>query len=183
MIALLALVPKTTWVAAAAALGFAVIAGVQTVRLSSEKADHSQTKVTMAENKAKASKMLADETGLVLALERKLADKTTELEKAHAEKRAVTTDYERRLRSAAGPAGRLRDPNAKGCGRGGESAASTPASGPVSGPTDPAQADGLLSAQLTGLLQRLTREADDINDAYATCRADALNLRALLAPP
>lgn len=82
-----------------------------------------------------------------------------------------------RLRAYAGPGLRLRDPHATGCGPGGTGPQSDTATAPDAGTTDPAQASGLLSADLTGLLQRLTREADDINAAYTSCRADAYTVR------
>jgi len=78
---------------------------------------------------------------------------------------------------AARDGGRLRDPNAAGCGGGGRSPEATPAGLASAGAADGGQAGGLLSAELTGLLQRLTSEADTINAAYASCKADALILR------
>lgn len=74
--------------------------------------------------------------------------------------------------------GRLRDPNQTGCGAGsGGTKGQTPASS-GGGSIDNSQTGGLLSAGITELLERLTRESDQINVAYASCRADAFNLRA-----
>lgn len=70
---------------------------------------------------------------------------------------------------------RLRDPNA---GRGQNNSPSTPSSN-GSGQENTTEASGLLSTELTGLLQRLTSEADEINNAYISCRADAYNVRKL----
>lgn len=93
----------------------------------------------------------------------------------HQQTVATLTD---RLRGLADSAGRLRDPNAGRCGPGGGSPQAEPPRAPGDRPDDPAEAGGLLSAQLSGLLQQLTREADDINVAYASCRADAYAIRA-----
>lgn len=75
--------------------------------------------------------------------------------------------------TAAG-AGRLRDPNqTSGCGGGGSGAPGTATAGSGAGASDAPQTGGLLSPQLTGLLQRLTAEADAINLAYISCRGYA----------
>lgn len=83
------------------------------------------------------------------------------------------------LRSELGRTVRLRDPNAAGPGCGCSSAATsgTIAAGATPGAADGTEAGGLLSAELTGLLQRLTHEADEVNAAYEACRADAFNVR------
>jgi hypothetical protein len=85
-----------------------------------------------------------------------------------------------RLRALAHSSGRLRDPysvQAAGCGAGGGGSQGQPPTAPGDRSSDPTEAGGLLSAELGGLLQRLTREADDINVAYASCRADAYAVR------
>ncbi len=82
-----------------------------------------------------------------------------------------------RLRALADPSGRLRDPNAARCGPGSGRPQDDPPAAPGDRPGDATEGGGLLSAQLSGLLQRLTREADDINVAYASCRADAYAVR------
>lgn len=82
-----------------------------------------------------------------------------------------------RLRALSDPSGRLRDPHAGGCRPSSGSTPSEAAPTPGDRPTDPAETSGLLSAELSGLLQRLAREADDINTAYASCRADAYAVR------
>jgi hypothetical protein len=72
---------------------------------------------------------------------------------------------------------RLRDPNQTGCGCSGPSSGGQAAAGPQAGGANAAEAGGLLSAELSGLLTRLTQEADAINIAYASCRADAYEVR------
>jgi hypothetical protein len=97
------------------------------------------------------------------------------------------SDYEKdllelsgRLHAAAGPGGRLRDPNAPaafGCGPGGAGPSGEAASNAHPGAADAAQTGGVFSAAATELLERLTFEADTINAAYASCRMDALAVR------
>jgi hypothetical protein len=129
--------------------------------------------------KAEAAGTLATETAKTQAAERGLADFKNQREIQDAKNRTTVAGLERRLRDAAGPAGRLRDPNAAGCGPSGGGAQGEVAASPSGGATDVAQAGGLFSAGATELLQRLTREADEVNLAYASCRADALNTRTL----
>jgi crotonobetainyl-CoA:carnitine CoA-transferase CaiB-like acyl-CoA transferase len=118
-----------------------------------------------------------------LAAETAKADKATdELRKfkdaqelKDAQARKTVADLRQRL--AAVPGGRLRDPNAPGCGSGGSGPQAKDSPGTQHSDPDGTQAGGLLSAELTGLLQRLQSEADEINIAYAACRPDARALR------
>lgn len=106
------------------------------------------------------------------------AKNTQELKDANHQK--TVESLSDRLRALAHSSGRLRDPysvQAAGCGAGGGSTPGEAAPAPGGRPGDPAEAGGLLSAELGGLLQRLTREADDINVAYTSCRADAYAVR------
>ena len=144
--------------------------------------DRAKTEDQAATNalKAQAAATLAAETTKTRSAEQALQKQTdSQNRKDHAHEKTVT-DLSDRLRLSAGQLGRLRDPQAAGCGGGGGSTTGDPASGAGAGAADPAQAGGLLSAGLTGLLQRLTLEADTINTAYASCRADAYTVR---APP
>lgn len=81
--------------------------------------------------------------------------------------------------SRAGGGGGLRDPYAEACRPrgGGGGAPGHVAAGAGGGAGDAAEAGGLLSAPLEGLLLELTLEADVVNRAYAACRADALTVR------
>lgn len=128
--------------------------------------------------KREAADTLAIETNKTRTAEQALQDfkNTQELQDATHQK--TVADLSSRLRSLAGAPGRLRDPHAAGCGPSGGSAPSEAARAPSGRPADPAEAGGLLSADLSGLLQQLNREADDINVAYASCRADAYAVRA-----
>lgn len=109
----------------------------------------------------------------VRAAEMHLAKALQEQEKKDAFNKTQVDDLRRRLdASVARNAGRLRDPN--GCGAPGGKSAGAAAPAAEHRDADRAETAGLLSAQLTGLLRRLQREADEINTAYASCREDLL---------
>jgi hypothetical protein len=127
--------------------------------------------------KAEAATKLAAETAKTRSAEQALTEAKNHQELQDAKHQKTITDLSDRLRRAAGHAGRLRDPNAAQCGGGGDRAQGEPATAASAGATDRAEAGGLLSEPLTELLQRLTRDADEINAAYASCRADAYTLR------
>lgn len=127
--------------------------------------------------KAKAAALLASETAKVHAAEQALQSITQTQNLKDANNVQTLADLSDRLRRAAGPAGRLRDPHAAGCGAGGGGAPGAATAAASDRATDPSQTGGLLSEGVTGLLERLTREADDINAAYASCRADAFAVR------
>lgn len=132
--------------------------------------------------KAQAAATLASETAKARAAEQTLQaiKNTQELKDAdHKEKVADLSD---RLRRLAGPAGRLRDPHAAGCGGGSSGAPGAAATAASDRADDAAQAGGLLSASLSGLLSRLQQEADTINIAYASCRTDAYAVRWSVLP-
>lgn len=138
----------------------------------------------VAENEAAINKQKVAAVGLLLsetqranAIERRLQNLKNIQEQKDATHQKTVADLSERLRSLSGPAGRLRDPNAPGCGRGGGGTAGEATAPPGDRPTDQPEAGGLLSADLSGLLQRLTREADEINSAYLSCRADAFAVR------
>lgn len=126
---------------------------------------------------AQAAATLASETSKARSAEQALNQAKNRQELKDATHQKTVADLSDRLRSLAGPAGRLRDPNGDSCGPGGGSPSSEPASAAYAGAADAATPGGLLSAPLSGLLQQLTREADHINTAYASCRADAYTVR------
>ena len=132
------------------------------------------------ELKAKASDQLADETAKADKATDELRKFKDAQELKDAQARKTVADLRQRLAALSG--GRLRDPNAPGCGGSGGGTQAQDSTGTQPGNTDGAQAGGLLSAELTGLLQRLHSEADEINIAYAACRADARALRTHLQP-
>ena len=69
----------------------------------------------------------------------------------------------------------LYDPHATGCS--GAASSSQTTSGAQVGGSNATQAGGLVSEEFSGLLTRLTLEADTINAAYISCRADAYEVR------
>lgn len=75
--------------------------------------------------------------------------------------------------------GVLRDPYAKasGCGGGSSGPATAVAAASSPGTSDGAEAAGVLSKELTGFLQQQADEADAVNLAYISCRADLLGLK------
>lgn len=128
--------------------------------------------LALSNQKAAAADLLAAETARANEAERRARELLAEQEKRDAKNVNTVAGLQARLRALAGPAGQLRDPNAqpgRGCGSGG--AIGAPAADPGSRPPDKSEAGGLLSAELSGLLQRLTFEADAINVAYASCRS------------
>lgn len=127
--------------------------------------------------KKEAADVLKKETAKVAAAEKALQHFKNIQEVKDAGNKKITDNFAARLRDLAGPAGRLRDPNA---GHGGGSGAPNSASptGPGNSPDNGAEAPGLLSAELTKFLQQKMSEADEINLAYTSCRADAEAMRA-----
>jgi hypothetical protein len=168
--------------AAVAALGVGYLAWADHIGNVREEKVVARYEKQIKAQKAQAILDLATETAKTQAAERGLAEFKNQREITDAKNRTTVAGLERRLRNAAGPAGRLRDPNQAGCGSGSGGAKDPAAASPVNRAADPAEAGGLFSAGATELLQRLTREADEINMAYSSCRADALSLRMTLPP-
>ena len=127
--------------------------------------------------KADAARSLAALTVRVAAREQALQDLKNLQEVQDGKNQRTIDDLGRRLRGMAGAAGRLRDANAAGCWSGSGSAAGQAAANSGDRPADGAETGGLLSEELSGLLIRLAGEADAINVAYASCRADAQAVR------
>lgn len=135
----------------------------------------------IAKQKGEAYAKLEAATRRVHEAERALEQARQKQEIDDALNTRTLADLRVRLRAAAGPGLRLRDPNAAagggwGCGGGADPKAAAPAD---DRPADSAEAAGLLSAELTGLLQQQAEEADAVNAAYIACRADAVNVRAI----
>lgn len=132
--------------------------------------------------KTEAAATLVSETAKTRTAEQALQDMKNTQELHDADHQKTVADLSDRLRRLAGPAGRLRDPHAAGCG--GSSGSAPGAAAPATGDRadDAAQTGGLLSESLSGLLSRLQREADTINIAYASCRADTYAVRESVLP-
>lgn len=141
-------------------------AGAEAVRLRYEAA--------LGQQKAQAAAELAAETAKTRSAERLAEEALAEQERKDATNEKQVSDLRDRLRAAAGPAGQLRDPFAPGCRGGSDSAAAPGGAAPADRRADGAEAGGLLSAELSGLLERLLSEADEINIAYSSCRAQLL---------
>jgi hypothetical protein len=132
------------------------------------------------EQKLEAGTALARETGKTRAAEQTLQAFKNQQEIDDGKNKRVVSALADQLRAAAGAAGRLRDPNAPGCGVGGGGAPGADPARAGGGAADAAQTGGLLSADLTELLLSQAKIADGINVAYTSCRLDALNLREVL---
>lgn len=120
--------------------------------------------------KDEAARVLEVETTKVKTAEKALTDFKTNQEKTDAQNQAVTADYARRLRAAAGPTGRLRDPNAARCGNGSTGAPGASAASAAPGAADGASDAGFLSKQLTEFLLDQAASADQVNLAFASCK-------------
>lgn len=175
----------TTFAKVAILLGLllALMFGVRAIDQRGYNRAKAEATAALKELQRQAERELASQTARTIAAEQALHNFKTQQDIQDAKAQATVADLSGRIRQLAGQSGRLRDPNAPGCGGGSGGAAGEAATAPGSGAADPAEAGGLLSAELTGLLQRLTTEADEINLAYTSCRADAYALRVLAPPP
>lgn len=139
--------------------------------------------VAMDDLKIEAARVLKVETDKADAL-------TAKMQQFVNTQNLKDSDHEKTVRQLSGKLrdlasandGRLWDPNTSGCGDSSLAAQSKDAGASSDRPADGAQAGGPLSTELSGLLQRLTLEADTINDAYISCRADSVQLRASDTP-
>ena len=132
--------------------------------------------------KIEAAKTLADETARVAMATQALQTAKDQQELKDAKNKSTVATLANRLRDATDSAGRLRDPNAAGCGGGSDSASSDIASRADNRADNAAEAGGVFSRPATELFARLTREADEVNAAYASCRADAYSMRGIEPP-
>lgn len=146
-----------------------------------------ETKATyedvISKQKLEAYLKLTAETAKTRSADLALQAFKNEQDLKDANHQTIITAMSTRMRGLAGPAGRLRDPNQAGCGNGGGSTPSADPTAPADRANDTAEAGGLLSAELSGLLQQRTQEADVINIAYTSCRADAFKVRAASPTP
>lgn len=160
------------------------LAGMQTVRLTGANARIAELQADIAKREEAAATRLAAETAKVLAAERRASEIRAQQEKADADHvqtvQRLQADLRARSRAAGGPG--LRDPHATPCPRGGGGADPAPTATVDSGAADDTEAAGVLSEPLERLLLELAAEADEINVAYASCRAQALTGRAEPAP-
>ena len=130
--------------------------------------------------KREADQLLQTETDRANAATAKLLDLKTEREKEDAENKSAIDSLAVRLRAAAGPTSRLRDPHVAGCGGGSGGAPGEDPARAGGSAADGAEASGFLSKQLTEFLLSQAADADEVNLAYTSCRLDALSLREVL---
>ena len=128
--------------------------------------------------KIEAAADLAKEVLKTKSVEDVLASALHERELKDADNHKTIEVLSTYIRNLVGDTGRLRDPNATGCGSSGGGTAGQTFSSASSGPADGTETGGLLSVQITELFTGIVREADDINEAYISCRADSLQVRA-----
>lgn len=174
---LLALIPAWIW---AALLAASLANGcVTSHQRDTARVELANLKNAVADQEVEAGKALADETAKVQATQSQLELALKVQEKNDESNQTLIGGLRDRLRTAAGPSGRLRDPNATGCGRRSDGAEGAATAAPDDRAADPAETGGVFSAGATELLQRLTSEADTINLAYISCRADGFNIRSI----
>jgi len=159
-----------------AALGIGYIAWAKHQQGIGEARATARYEAALTKQKDEAAELLASETAKVQAAESELLklhfggelrDRTNE------KTIVILADKLHRL-------GRLRDPGFAGCGQGsGSTQGANPASAD-SGTADASDGAGLLSERASDFLRQQTRLADQINNAYTACRADALSLRMTL---
>jgi len=96
-------------------------------------------------------------------------------EDTDAKNQKTVVEFRRKLAAV----GVLRDPYAKasGCGSGSSGPATAVAAASSPGAIDGAETAGVLSKELAGFLQQQADEADTVNLAYISCRADLLGLK------
>ena len=164
-------------IAAAVALLAVLFSGEQYIEGRGYSRAQAECQAATNKLKADAAAELASLTAKTRSAEQALQDLKNTQELQDATHQKTVADLSSRLRNLAGADGRLRDPHAAGCGDGGSNATGEAATAAGDSANDTTQTGGLLSADLSGLLQRLQLEADTINVAYASCRADAFAVR------
>ena len=164
---------STFLIRAAAALAVVVLlySGVQVIEQRGYDRATAKHTAALEALKRSAAETLARETQAARAAEQALQTFKQAQELTDAQHQQAMASLSDRLRSLAGPAGRLRDPHAAGCGAGRGGAQVSHAAAPAGGAGDAAEAGGVLSEPLDRLLRQLAGEADAINVAYASCRA------------
>lgn len=173
-------------IAAVLAIALALAAAAWRIHAKADSAGYAraqaayQAEINRLQTEAAAT--LATETNRVRLAEQTLQAAKNSQEIKDAKNTQAITALSASLRAAAGPAGRLRDPHATQCGGSSDRPPSDPATTTSVGATDPTQTGWLLSKQLTEFLFEQARKADDINAAYASCRADAYTVRGTTPP-
>ena len=176
-----ALVPK--WLLAVLLAASVAHGLVSTGQRNSARSELQALQVAVSQQKAEASAALAEAGGRILAAERDAAEARAqqELRDAKATKIIQKQSAELIAMSRAGGGSGLRDPNATDVCRGSSPGTDTKgASYTNDRPADTTETFRVLSGPLEELLLKITREADEINNAYAGSAQDGKDLRKLI---
>lgn len=164
-------------------LGLALIAGYfaweHNIRADEKTKVDKVWEAKLDKQKVEAAGLLAAETARVGAIELKWSTFKNQQEIKDGKAQQVVAGYKNRIASLlSSNGGRLRDPNAEiGCRGSSGSAEGQIVPSPGNSTEYTAETGGLFSEEASRLFIELTSEADQINLAYASCRADSLNLR------
>lgn len=131
----------------------------------------------ITKQKILASLELSTEKAKVAAAELALQNFKNQQELKDDSNKKTVSVLSARVAALVGAAGRLRDPYQTGCGCSGGSAKDQGASSNGNSAGNTPATSGLLSAELTGFLQSKMKQADVINLAYISCRAEDFQLR------
>ncbi len=168
---------KLAWLSALLSVALLACWGWEYSMHQGTKVELATLKTANADAATAPANALTQATTRVLNLERALTDAHNLQEEKDADAQRILAAERRKLRdmSRAGGGAGLRDPHASSGSCGATSSGAAPSD--PGGAEDPAEARGLLSGPLEQLLLELTDEADEINRAYASCRADAVSVR------
>lgn len=167
------------WILAIALIGALVLgyfAWEKNIRSDERAKVVTEYNVKIAKQKADAIELYFSESAKVTAAEKAMRDAKDKQENDDAVNTKAISLLADKLRST-----RLRDPNGAGCGQSSGAAQSGNPSGASLSPNNGAEGGGLLSESLSRLLLSQAETADNINNAYISCRADAKMIRATLA--
>lgn len=165
-------------IAAAAVLGL-LAAGTRYVHNSATAKERGRWEIALDRQKKDAAAELDAANKQIQDLSARLLLEAADRQENDDANANQISDLERRLALA----GRLRDPAGSTPGRGsGSPPEPSPTAGTIqAGAGNTSEAPGLLSAELDGLLRRSFAEADRINIAYISCRAENESLWSALA--
>lgn len=155
-----------------------LFAGVKAIDQRGYDRAKAEATAALEAQKREANQVLATETAKTRAVEESLRAFKLNQDNKDAKAQSTVADLSRRLRQlTADNAGRLRDPNAPGCGGSGSGTKAEAATATRASPEDGAEAGGLLSEPLTKFLFEQAASADELNNAYISCKVDAMNVR------
>lgn len=143
-----------------------------------QKANVTKLSSAIETQKTEAAALLRTLNASVLAQQKTIDAARAAQEKEDATNVQVVADLRQGLHDALTTrGGRLCNPAPAGRWRGGGGAAGQAAAPAGAGAADGTQAGGVLQQDAQGLLERLMNEADAVNVAYASCKADAVVVR------